>query len=202
MEYEFSVDWFSHVAPIWSNALPQLLPGPAKILEVGSYEGRSTVWIMEHAFAANLAGNLYCVDTWEGGIEHDRAAMPQVEGRFERNIAKATSAFPWVRVHKIKSASRLALAKLIADGHRSTFDLAYIDGSHLAADVLGDLVLAFDLCRIGGIIVCDDYLWGLAGSPLLAPKIGIDAFVNCFIQKAHPIIGIPLYQLWLKKIAD
>jgi len=32
---------------------------------------------------------ILCVDTWEGGIEHDKKTMPEVERRFDHNVAIA-----------------------------------------------------------------------------------------------------------------
>jgi hypothetical protein len=200
-DYSFSADWFSHVAPIWEKALKVLLPAPKKIVEVGSYEGRSTIWMIENAFPRGEPGLLYCIDTWAGGAEHDPAAMPQVEERFDSNIARARKQCPSVAVHKIKNASDAALLKMVSDGHQGSVDLMYIDGSHQASDVLTDLVLGFMLCRLNGIIVCDDYLWKLNRNPLLNPKLAIDAFTNCFFGKIEPVNGIPLYQLWLRKTA-
>src|SRR6185312_16427213 len=107
-DYSFSADWFSHVAPIWEKALKVLLPAPKKIVEVGSYEGRSTIWMIENAFPRGEPGLLYCIDTWAGGAEHDPAAMPQVEERFDSNIARARTQCPSVAVHKIKNASDAA----------------------------------------------------------------------------------------------
>lgn len=201
-DYSFSADWFTHVAPIWAKALKVLLPAPKKIVEIGSYEGRSAVWMIENAFPRSAPALLYCIDTWAGGMEHDAAAMPQVEERFDANIARAREQCPSVAIHKIKSASTAALLKMLSDGHQGSVDLIYIDGSHQASDVLTDLVLGFMLCRVNGIIVCDDYLWKLNGNPLLSPKLAIDAFTNCFSGKLDPVNGIPLYQLWLRKAAS
>ena len=201
-DYSFSVDWFTHVAPIWVKALNVLLPTPKKIVEIGSYEGRSAIWMIENAFPRGAPAALYCVDTWGGGLEHDAATMPQVEARFDANIVRARQRYPSVAVHKIKSASDAALLKMLSEGHQGSVDLIYIDGSHQAADVLTDLVLSFMLCRPNGIIVCDDYLWQLNRNPLLNPKLAIDAFTNCFFGKLEPVNGIPLYQLWLRKTAS
>jgi len=38
--YEFSNDWFGYSAAVWDAVIPAF--NPSKILEVGSYEGRST----------------------------------------------------------------------------------------------------------------------------------------------------------------
>jgi predicted O-methyltransferase YrrM len=200
--YEFSVDWFAPFEPIWLQMFAQMVPVPKRILEIGSYEGRSATWLIKHAFTPNFPAALYCVDTWEGGIEHNAAAMPDVESRFDRNIAMARAAHPWVEVVKLKGISKLVMAGLLSQGHQTSFDFIYIDGSHQAADVLSDLVIAFDLCRVGGLIACDDYLWQFSEkNPLLMPKLGIDAFVNCFGDKVSVVRGMPLAQLWLKKVA-
>lgn len=199
--YEFTADWFSHAETTWLAIFQQLIPGAKKILEIGSYEGRSAIWLIKNGFSSSGNGELYCIDNWEGGIEHDKAAMVEVMPRFDRNIEKAAKEKPSVVVHKLKSDSRLALKKLFLDGHGNSFDFIYVDASHQAADVLTDLVLCFGLCRIGGIIACDDYLWNPAQNPLLRPKIAIDAFVNCFAAKVVPVTGVPLYQLFMKKVA-
>src|SRR5579863_1022332 len=178
--YEFSVDWFSPFADVWRALFQRFLPGPKKILEIGSYEGRSTTWLIENAFPRHATGDLYCIDTWQGSVEHDRNAMPDVERRFDHNVDTAKGRCPGISVHKIKSASQVALKRLSLEGHGGSFDFVYVDGSHQAADVLTDLVLAFELCRVGGLITCDDYLWSFGQNPLLTPKVAIDAFTNCF----------------------
>ena len=68
-------------------------------------------------------------------------------------------------------------------GQASSFDLIYVDGSHEAADVLCDLTLACQLCKIGGLLVCHDYLWQFGTDLLTTPKIPVDAFVNCYASK-------------------
>ena len=40
-------DWFSQHIPVWTEVLAPLLAAtdPIHVLEIGSYEGRSAVWI-------------------------------------------------------------------------------------------------------------------------------------------------------------
>ena len=45
---------------------------------------------------------------------------------------------------------------LLAEGRQGSFDFIYVDASHRAPDVLLDAVLAFQLLRIGGLIIFDD----------------------------------------------
>lgn len=41
-DYSFTVDWFSQHVPVWTALVDDLGP-VTKVLEIGSYEGRSTV---------------------------------------------------------------------------------------------------------------------------------------------------------------
>jgi len=201
-DYSFTADWFSANVPVWSALLDEI-PAIGRVLEIGSYEGRSTVWLIEHAFKATGRGEVFCIDTWEGGPEHQGNDMPAVEERFLRNIeiAKAKTEAE-IAVHLLKGSSFDQLVSLIAGGHGLSFDLIYVDGGHLCSDVLSDLVLAFQLCKVGGLIICDDYLWPapIHGQETLLdqPKFAIDSFVNCYARKLL-LYNTPLYQLHIKK---
>jgi len=200
-DYEFSADWFSHYIPVWNQLLDRLKP--ARLLEIGSFEGRSTCHLIEICAGFGPI-EVCCVDTWEGGVEHDRNAMPEIERRFNHNIAiaKTRSRFA-VTVRKFKTTSTSGLAQLLAS-REAPFDFVYVDGSHQAPDVLSDAVLAFQLLRVGGIMIFDDYLWRLGpdGSqdPLNMPKPAIDAFINMFQRKLRIISGLPIYQLHIEKL--
>ncbi|MFC3067657.1 class I SAM-dependent methyltransferase [Phenylobacterium soli] len=201
-EYEFTTDWFSRFAPVWSALLKQF--PPSRILEIGSYEGRSACFIIDQC-AAERAIELYCVDTWAGGVEHEREAMSAVEARFDANVRKAceAAAHP-VTVRKQKALSHEALARHLAEGRSEAFDLIYIDGSHQAPDVLTDAVLAFRLLKVGGIVIFDDYLWSMEPRGQQdfynMPKPAVDAFVNIFQRKLQ-VLGAPLYQLYARKVS-
>lgn len=79
------------------------------------------------------------------------------------------------RVEKIKGTSTSVLPELGVARRR--FDLAYIDGSHLAADVYRDATLTWPMMQPGGILIFDDYEWDMAGEERERPKLGIDAFL-------------------------
>jgi hypothetical protein len=68
-----------------------------------------------------------------------------------------------------------------------SYDVIYVDGSHTADDVLEDMVLAWPLLKVGGLMILDDYGWDGAenagGRPMpedLLPKIAIDAFLSTY----------------------
>ncbi len=206
MDFHFTVDWFQSTAQAtWDQLIPQI--DPTRLLEVGSYEGASACYLVQR-LAATKPIELYCVDTWEGGIEHQEATigMAGVEARFDHNlgVARAAVAHP-VELVKLKGRSDLVLASLLAEGKAGHFDFVYIDGSHQAPDVLCDAVLGFRLLRVGGVLVFDDYLWhehAIPDSdPLRCPKPAIDAFANLYFRKLS-ILRAPLYQLYAQKLSD
>jgi predicted O-methyltransferase YrrM len=201
--YTITQDWFSNHIPAWEGILARLQP--RRVIEIGSYEGLSTTYIIERCAAFGPL-QIHCVDTWEGAVDLPPEAMAGVEARFDRNVTLAISrAAAPVSLHKIKRRSSLALSEYTARGE-PPFDLIYIDGSHTAADVLVDAVLAFQLLRVGGVMIFDDYLWSmesaLSADPLNMPKPAVDAFVGTFMRKVRVLPGLPNSQCYVEKIAD
>jgi predicted O-methyltransferase YrrM len=184
-DYQFTQDWFSWAPPVWTQLIPLLPrePGKRDFLEIGSFEGRSAVWIMENMMSEH--DSLMCVDTWEGGEEHDNGEMGGAWERFCHNTALAFERAPNRYYNHFKGESLLYLAQAINEGPE--FDFIYIDGSHVAKDVLTDACMAWTLLRPQGIMVFDDYLWGKPRNILHRPKMAIDAFVNLFAEEIDVI---------------
>jgi predicted O-methyltransferase YrrM len=169
----FTTDWTSEHFTLWSRVLSPLRQEPLCILEIGSWEGRSALFFLNFFPRATIT----CIDTFEGG-HHEHAAwtasLADVEKRFDHNLAPFGS-----RVEKVKSSSQDGLRWLSERGRR--FDLAYIDGSHLPADVAADSMGAWPLVDPGGVIIWDDYQLGVVHGnvPLdQRPQSAIDAFLS------------------------
>jgi predicted O-methyltransferase YrrM len=201
--YIFTNNWFSIARPVWEALIPQIKP--TKILEIGSYEGNATCFLIE-TLGREHNIEIHCVDTWEGGIEHSGVSMGVVKDNFMHNTSYAVHA----STHKVSlvihnSKSDTALTKLLTDEKWGYFDFIYIDGSHQAPDVLLDALLAFRLLRIGGLLAFDDYLWSeqlpSGIDPLRCPKMAIDTFTTIYARKVR-ILPAPLYQLYVQKISD
>lgn len=195
IDYEFTKDWFSWAPEVWTQLIPMLPgePGQRRFLEIGSFEGRSAVWIGEHMMQGG--DYLMCVDTWEGGEEHSEEDMQEVYRRFRRNMEKLATLkeFNW---NVNQSTSAQALAEEVYD-FCLPYHFIYIDGSHQAKDVLTDACMAWQLLAPGGIMVFDDYLWGNPRDVLHRPKIAIDAFTNIFAEELQVIHSG--YQLIVKR---
>jgi predicted O-methyltransferase YrrM len=207
--YQFTNNWFDALAKgVWDQLMARY--APARILEIGSYEGASACYLID-TLAPHHPIELHCIDSWEGGVEHQAggvapADMTTVESRFHHNVTLATGQHAGrakVIVHKGYSDD--CLARLIAEGKKGYFDFVYVDGSHQAADVLADAVLGFKLLKVGGVIAFDDYLWSeqlpSGTDPLRCPKPAIDAFVNLNCRKLE-VLSAPLYQLYVRKVSN
>lgn len=196
-DYKFTTDWFQWAPPVWEQLIPHL-PDNKKFLEIGSYEGRSSVWTIEHMMEEG--SKLFCVDTWEGGEEHKamETDMDSVEDRFHHNITTAQKKFPGRKVYSFRSTSAQTLGAMnSSERDLATFDWIYIDGSHIARDVMADACGAWPLLKKDGFLVFDDYLWGQPAPVMHKPKLAIDYFVHLFeeeLQIAH--IG---YQFIVRK---
>jgi predicted O-methyltransferase YrrM len=201
--YEFTNDWFPRHIPVWTQVVGTL--NPARALEIGSYEGRSGIWLVENC-KNPLGFELHCIDPWADYVDLPGLKMAAVEARFDKNMALALKANPAAKMTKHKKPATMAMAELITQNKSGYFDLIYIDGSHRAPDVLNDAVMAFHLLRVGGVMIFDDYLWHLepagAQNPLNMPKPAVDAFLNLFQQKMQVMVGAPLNQIYARKNAN
>lgn len=170
----FTADWTTWHFPRWAQLLARYRERDARILEIGSWEGRSALFFLNYLPQARLA----CVDPWTGNFEHAAdphfaALVPESERRFDDNIAAFAN-----RIEKIKGASSVVLPRLGVEGR--LFDVIYVDGSHLAADVFADGALAWPLLARGGLMIFDDYEWYGFEDETQNPKLGIDAFLSAY----------------------
>ena len=159
----FTTDWFSENIPTWAW-LFQTFDRPSwKCLEIGSFEGRSTRWVLESV--KNL-DTITCVDTFEGSREHSDDLKNGLYERFIENIK------PYKDKVIIKRGLSGDILKTLTN---DTYDFIYVDGSHEAPDVLVDAVLTYGLLKRGGVIVFDDYNSGWEGV-----KYAVDAFLRVY----------------------
>lgn len=195
--YQFTTDWFSEHIPVWNQVLQPFISAPnLMFLEVGSWEGRSTCWLLDNVLL-NDSSIITCIDTFKGSIEHEAMGLgnhvSSIEDLFDYNVERTGRS---QQVQKKVSSSQSCLRSLPLD----SFDFYYVDGSHIAADVLADVVLGWDLVKEGGIIIFDDYGWGVyQDQPRLHPKLAVDSFLEIYHDKIQLIYKG--YQVLVKKTA-
>jgi hypothetical protein len=187
----FTCDWTTTRIPGWVEALEAYRNTPARVLEIGSWEGRSALFFLNYLPKCHIV----CIDTFGGNFEHHlddyfAALVPDTEARFDANVAAFGD-----RVEKLKGPSSKVLPQLGIDGRR--FEIAYIDGSHFAADVYSDAVLTWSLIVRGGIVILDDYDWDLMNDESERPRVGIEAFLKT-IDGQYDVVQCH-YQLMIAK---
>jgi hypothetical protein len=176
----FTEDWFLRGQPMysWEPLLSVLEGRGARILEVGSFEGMSACYLLWRLPDARVT----CVDTFEGGIEHGAGVVSGLEERFDTNVALVDAS----RVRKLVGESQRVLHNLVAEDEE--FDFVYVDGSHLALDVLVDASFSWNVLSPGGVMIFDDYDWAALGDDaLLRPGPAIDAFLTLIAGK-HEVV--------------
>jgi predicted O-methyltransferase YrrM len=177
--YEFSADWFSGNIYLFTRNLIHLKGTPCQILEIGSFEGRSTTWMLEN-LATHPNARITCVD-------------PSVRPAFLPNIEK-TGRGSQVRLIPGRSGDVVGVLGAAA------FDFVYVDGSHAKEDVLQDAVLSFRAAGPGAVIAFDDYLEdGLQWNPRDFAKPAIDAFLDIYANRLE--ILERCHQIWIRKRA-
>jgi predicted O-methyltransferase YrrM len=167
---QFTTDWASDNFTLWRRVLSPLRKKSLRILEIGSWEGRSALFLLNFFPSATIT----CIDTFEGG-HHERidcaGKLARIEDRFDYNLAPFRS-----RAEKLKCLSQDGLCLLGEQQRR--YDLAYIDGSHLPVDVAADSEGVWPLIDPGGVIIWDDYKLG-GDLPLdQRPQGAIDALLS------------------------
>lgn len=174
-KYQFTCDWFSKRVGPWAAHVGHLSGQPCQLLEIGSLEGRSAVWMLEH-LCQHPGSTLTCIDPWNGDSQDGQATRvvgrPVHEQRFDRNI-EATGRGGQVRKRKGYSADILPL---LCPG----FDLIYIDGSHHGCDLFLDIALCWRLLAPAGLLILDDYNWCSRPGVLVYPRLVIDLFLSAF----------------------
>ena len=141
----FSTYWFLNNYKIIGSFLPIDRNENFNYLEIGSFEGLSSLFILSYWKNANVT----CVDTWETSKDESQFLdfnFQTVEKKFDTNLKDFL-------FRKIKNTSEIAFKEL---KQRDSFDYIYIDGSHNGIDIYNDALASFNILKVGGIIIFDD----------------------------------------------
>lgn len=143
----FTEDWFTGAAPGMLASCSSRRTqdsGAPRILEIGSWEGRSALWFMEHF----PRGHLTCVDTFAGSADMPRTSLIDLQQRFRHNL----------RPHEQRLDVRVGRSREMLFGLQAeSFDIIYVDGDHECSTVLTDAAMAWALLKPGGVLMFDDY---------------------------------------------
>jgi len=161
-KYQHTNDWFSG-SELRRN-LSRFLPSPEEprsILEIGSYEGLSACYFSDELLN-HPDSKLVCVDPFDSG-DVTTEVTPETELFFRSNISLSKNASK-VTLFKMFNRDFYAIQRQRLQSVSELFDLIYIDGSHLPADIILDMTECYKLLKPGGIMWMDDYHFGKDGS--------------------------------------
>lgn len=161
MQATYTTDWVTSKLNIWEKVLKTQLPRQS-ILEIGSYEGRSTCWFIENLLDTN--GKITCVENWKWG---------DVSKAFKENTDRSLLVNPTKSLELIVGDSNKEIPKLIVKN--CTYDLIYIDGEFSPINRVVDCFMAWQVLGLHGILVIDDYLTKEG-----TIKTSVDSFCNIF----------------------
>lgn len=185
-------DWFSFHIPVWTPILESMKDKPVKALEIGSFEGRSTIWLLENILT-HKDSTITCIDPFKdySDLEKFPIDWAQIRQTFIENMKPFEG-----RVNHIEQGSTDALINLIYTGH--SFDFIYVDGDHTSSQCLIDGVLSHLLLKSGGIVIFDDYMWAKLAKAPNVPRSAIDSFIECFANEYEMLSSG--YQVILRKV--
>jgi predicted O-methyltransferase YrrM len=186
----FTTRYFDDQAAHWLRVFAQqgMLEKDLNVLEIGAWEGRATVFLLQTLAKARVTS----VDTWQGSDEHaGDKRVESIEALFDANVAAFGN-----RLRKRKGTS---LQYFAGAAPEEQFDLIYVDGSHFADDVVCDAVESFRRLKPGGVMIFDDYLWNWYPNIRHNPAFAINWLLRAK-QGEYRILSVSRAQLMLKKL--
>lgn len=164
----YTRDFVTPHLPNWEKWLAEFKGQPVQALEIGSFEGRSTIWFLENILTHERA-SIVCVDNF--------TTLGNSKSRLLYNLKDAKVD------HKV---TLLEISSRVAVLPQNHYAFAFVDGSHAQQDVLADAIKAFDSVTVGGLVIFDDYL--LVRENRQQVKLAVDAFLRVFAHSLE-IIG-------------
>ena len=199
--YLFSQPWLAMIRAEWVQRTSHLRHQKLRILELGSFEGASTTWILDNLMNHDES-NLIAVDTFEGGMEHQKGPDGQdsynlsswpLLHRFKSNVSQSHN---YDKLTFMKSTTLAALLTLRRQNRM--FDFIYIDASHVAIDVLSDAIMCWHMLPVGGMMVFDDFSWKGYLEDCYNPRIAIEGFLACVKPEVES--EETESQMWVKRV--
>jgi len=174
MTPKFTSDWFSHHISDWEMWLHNFKNlSHLDFLEIGSYEGRSAVWLLDNIIQ-NETCKITCIDQFVDD-DYEKINNKPLRKQFMENLG------PYIEKGKItifQNQSFDALSELIRSGKQ--YDFIYIDGCHMAKSVMEDAILSFKLLKKNGIMIFDDNNWNVKKNIHECPRLAINSFMSVY----------------------
>jgi predicted O-methyltransferase YrrM len=133
---------------------------PRVIVELGIYEGASSVWWSDH-FLDHPESKLICVDPFTGNEEYleeeNRTNFPtldKIQCIARHNLQKSKNPGKITVLPGASWDMFSTVSQIIKD---RPIDILYVDGEHTTQAVIRDAMLYVPLVKPGGLVIFDDY---------------------------------------------
>jgi hypothetical protein len=122
-------DWFSHNIPAWTALKARLETSTPRVLEIGSWEGRSGVWILQNL--CSQGGSLVCIDHFD---LMSTTAGCERHVRIMHNLSLTGGNFRVIDSFSFPALMDLLGEEMKLKNPEAGYDWIYVDGSHEADD--------------------------------------------------------------------
>lgn len=176
---QFGEPWFSF--PNLYSRMVEKFPSGSKFVEIGSWKGKSSAYMAVEIANSNKKIDFYCVDTWEGSVEHaGMEELPRLYDIFIDNMRPVESYYFPLKLKSIEAVSKF---------EDKSLDFVFIDASHEYEDVKNDIIAWLSKVKPGGVLAGHDYyIDGYDWFPGVKQAvnellINFEVEENCFIYK-------------------
>jgi len=143
----FGENWFTY--PNLYKRVVEEFPSGSKFVEVGSWKGRSSACLAVEIANSGKEIDLYCVDTWEGSVEHkDYDNINSLYDVFIENMKPVEKYYFPLKISSVDASKKFKDKSL---------DFVFLDASHEYEDVKNDIIKWLPKVKPGGILAGHDY---------------------------------------------
>lgn len=173
----FGEEWFTY-AGVYRHMVAHCAPD-GKMVEVGSWKGRSTAFLLVEAYNKSPDIEIYAVDTWLGSQEHAGMACIENGTLYEEFLSNVKPVS-----HKLKPLRMTSMqgANLFAD---QSVDSVFIDAAHDYENVKMDILAWMPKVKKGGLMGGHDYACGWSGvDQAVQQTVGaVEALESCWLKQ-------------------
>jgi predicted O-methyltransferase YrrM len=144
---QFGENWFSY--PILYSGIVKKFPSGSRFVEVGSWKGKSSAYMAVEIANSNKDIEFYCIDTWEGSVEHEgMKELPQLYNIFLDNMKSVEEYYFPLKIYSLDACKKFK---------DNSLDFVFLDASHEYEDIKKDIKAWLPKIKSGGILAGHDY---------------------------------------------
>jgi predicted O-methyltransferase YrrM len=172
---QFGENWFTY-KQLYTDMVRKF-PSGSTFVEIGSWKGKSAAYMAVEIANSQKNIEFYCVDTWEGSIEHQN--NKEIKNLYDTFLSNIKPCKEYIQPIRSNSLDAINLFE------NETIDFIFLDASHEYTDIKSDIINWLPKIRKNGILAGHDYQMcfnGVIKAVLeTLPKYAVDVHQKCFI---------------------